>query len=58
MIQECQQFQDFEEEAIHSINKRFSERIGVSKVNSLTDVAILESSIRDDLNKLHLDQWL
>ena len=29
----------------------FSERIGVSKVNSLTDVAILETSIRDDLNK-------
>jgi glutaminyl-tRNA synthetase len=29
----------------------FSERIGVSKVNSLTDVSILESSIRDDLNR-------
>jgi len=29
----------------------FSDRIGVSKVNSLTDVAILETSIRDDLNK-------
>jgi glutaminyl-tRNA synthetase len=29
----------------------FSERIGVSKVNSLTDVAILETAIRDDLNK-------
>ena len=28
----------------------FSERIGVSKVDSLTDIAILESSIRDDLN--------
>jgi len=28
----------------------FCERIGVSKVNSLTDIAILESSIRDDLN--------
>ena len=28
----------------------FSERIGVSKVNSLTDASILESSIRDDLN--------
>jgi len=28
----------------------FSEKIGVSKVNSLTDVSILESSIRDDLN--------
>jgi glutaminyl-tRNA synthetase len=28
----------------------FSEKIGVSKVNSLTDIAILESSIRDDLN--------
>jgi len=28
----------------------FSERIGVSKVNSLTDMSILESSIRDDLN--------
>jgi glutaminyl-tRNA synthetase len=28
----------------------FSERIGISKVNSLTDIAILESSIRDDLN--------
>jgi glutaminyl-tRNA synthetase len=29
----------------------FSKRIGVSKVNSLTDMSILESSIRDDLNK-------
>ena len=29
----------------------FSERVGVSKVNSLTDISILESSIRDDLNK-------
>jgi glutaminyl-tRNA synthetase len=29
----------------------FSEKIGVSKVNSLTDISILESSIRDDLNK-------
>jgi len=28
----------------------FCERIGVSKVNSLTDITILESSIRDDLN--------
>ena len=28
----------------------FTERIGVSKVNSLTDISILESSIRDDLN--------
>jgi glutaminyl-tRNA synthetase len=28
----------------------FSERIGVSKVNSLTDISILEASIRDDLN--------
>ena len=28
----------------------FSERVGVSKVNSLTDMSILESSIRDDLN--------
>ena len=28
----------------------FAERIGVSKVDSFTDVAILESSIRDDLN--------
>ena len=30
--------------------KDFSARIGVSKVNSLTDFSILESSIRDDLN--------
>ncbi len=30
----------------------FSERIGVSKVNSLTDISILESSIRDDLNTI------
>ncbi|MDC1450364.1 glutamine--tRNA ligase/YqeY domain fusion protein [Candidatus Thioglobus sp.] len=30
--------------------REFSERIGVSKVNSFTDVSILESSIRDDLN--------
>ncbi|MBT5663689.1 MAG: glutamine--tRNA ligase/YqeY domain fusion protein [Alphaproteobacteria bacterium] len=28
----------------------FSVRVGVSKVNSLTDISILESSIRDDLN--------
>ena len=28
----------------------FSERIGVSKVDSLTDISILESSVRDDLN--------
>jgi glutaminyl-tRNA synthetase len=28
----------------------FSERIGISKVNSITDISILESSIRDDLN--------
>jgi len=28
----------------------FSERVGISKVNSLTDVSILESSIRDNLN--------
>ena len=28
----------------------FSDRIGVSKVNSLTNISILESSIRDDLN--------
>ncbi len=31
--------------------RNFSERVGVSKVNSHTDVSILESSIRDDLNK-------
>jgi glutaminyl-tRNA synthetase len=30
----------------------FSERIGVSKVDSLTDISILESSIRDDLNAI------
>ena len=30
--------------------KNFCERIGVSKVNSLIDISILESSIRDDLN--------
>jgi glutaminyl-tRNA synthetase len=30
--------------------RNFSERIGVSKVNSLTNISILESSIRDDLN--------
>ncbi|MDB9976032.1 glutamine--tRNA ligase/YqeY domain fusion protein [Candidatus Thioglobus sp.] len=29
----------------------FCERIGVSKVNNLTDISILESSIREDLNK-------
>jgi len=28
----------------------FSEKVGVSKVNSLTDISILESSIREDLN--------
>jgi len=30
----------------------FSEKIGVSKVNSLTDISILEASIRDDLNNI------
>ena len=30
--------------------RKFCEHIGVSKVNSLTDISILESSIRDDLN--------
>ena len=30
--------------------RNFCERLGVSKVNSLTDISILESSIRDDLN--------
>ena len=30
--------------------RNFSERVGVSKVNSLTDASILESSIRDHLN--------
>jgi glutaminyl-tRNA synthetase len=30
--------------------RNFSERVGVSKVNSLTSISILESSIRDDLN--------
>ena len=32
--------------------RNFCERIGVSKVNSLTDISILESSIRDDLNNI------
>jgi len=32
--------------------KDFCERVGVSKVNSLTDISILESSIRDDLNNI------
>ena len=51
MIQECQQSLDLKEEAILRHQFRdFSERIGVSKVNSLTDISILESSIRDDLN--------
>jgi len=31
---------------------KFSEAIGVSKVNSLIDVSILESAIRDDLNPI------
>jgi len=30
----------------------FSEKIGVSKVNSLTDISILEASVRDDLNSI------
>jgi len=30
--------------------RNFCDRIGISKVNSLTDISILESSIRDDLN--------
>jgi glutaminyl-tRNA synthetase len=32
--------------------RNFSERVGVSKANSLTDFSILESSIRDDLNTI------
>jgi len=32
--------------------RNFAERIGVSKVDSLTDVAILEAAIRDDLNAI------
>jgi glutaminyl-tRNA synthetase len=32
--------------------RNFSERVGVSKVDSLTDISILESSIRDDLNAI------
>ena len=31
---------------------KFSKAIGVTKVNSLTDVSILESAIRDDLNSV------
>jgi len=31
--------------------KTFCDRIGVTKVNSVTDVAMLEDAIRDDLNK-------
>ena len=30
--------------------RNFSEKVGVSKVNSITDISILESSIREDLN--------
>jgi len=30
----------------------FAERIGISKVDSMTDMSILESSIRDDLNAI------
>ena len=30
--------------------REFAERIGISKVDSMTDMSILESSIRDDLN--------
>jgi len=30
----------------------FCKQIGISKVNSLTDISILESSIRDDLNNI------
>ena len=32
--------------------RNFSEQVGVSKVNSLTDVSILEASIRDHLNSI------
>jgi len=32
--------------------RNFCEHIGVSKVNSLIDISILESSIRDDLNNI------
>jgi len=32
--------------------RHFSELVGVSKVDNFTDVSILESSIRDDLNKI------
>ena len=60
MIPECLQSQDLKEEAILPASIRnFSERIGVSKVNSLTDISILESSIRDDLNAIcAYGQWL
>ena len=52
MIQECQQSLDLKRRGYTPASIRdFSERIGVSKVNSLTDISILESSIRDDLNK-------
>ena len=52
MTLECQLFQDFvEEDTLQHQLRDFSERIGVSKVNSLTDISILETSIRDDLNK-------
>jgi glutaminyl-tRNA synthetase len=34
--------------------RNFSKRIGVSKINSYTDVSILESSIRDNLNTIAL----
>jgi len=30
--------------------RNFSEKVGVSKVNSITDISILEASIREDLN--------
>jgi len=32
--------------------KLFSERIGISKIDSMTDMKILEDSIRDDLNEV------
>jgi len=50
MIPECQQSLDSRRGYTAASIRDFSDRIGVSKVNSLTDISILESSIRDDLN--------
>ena len=50
MIHECQQFPGYVEEDTASIRK-FADTIGVAKRDNVIDVALLEHSLRDDLNQ-------